>query len=95
MKTVCEICDEYCRRLDVFVGNVACLTRTHAQKLIASGGVTVNGKVVTKCAEEVTVGDEVSVTLPDDAPWTSRRKTSHWTLCTRTRTLPSSTSRRA
>lgn len=68
MKTVCEICDEYCRRLDVFVGNVACLTRTHAQKLIASGGVTVNGKVVTKCAEEVAVGDEVSVTLPDDAP---------------------------
>ena len=68
MKTVCEICDEYCRRLDVFVGNVACLTRTHAQKLIAGGGVTVNGKVVTKCAEEVAVGDEVSVTLPDDAP---------------------------
>lgn len=68
MKTVVQTCDEYCRRLDVFVGNAACLTRTHAQKVIGKGSVTINGKVVKKCATEVNEGDEVIIVLPDDAP---------------------------
>ena len=68
MKTIVQTCETECRRLDVFVSNAACLTRTHAQKVIAAGDVAVNGKTVDKCAAEVNVGDEISVTLPDDAP---------------------------
>ena len=68
MKTIVQTCETECRRLDVFVSNAACLTRTHTQKVIAAGDVAVNGKTVDKCAAEVNVGDEISVTLPDDAP---------------------------
>lgn len=68
MKTIVQTCETECRRLDVFVSNATCLTRTHAQKVIAAGDVAVNGKTVDKCAAEVNVGDEISITLPDDAP---------------------------
>lgn len=68
MKTVAEICDNGYPRLDIFVSNTAKVTRTHAQKLIDEGAVVVNGKTATKCSAEVKEGDEVVVTLPDDAP---------------------------
>lgn len=68
MKTILLNADEECRRLDVFVAENAQITRSHAQKLVQSGVVSVNGTIVAKSSCAVKEGDEVSVTLPDDVP---------------------------
>lgn len=66
MKKLIETCDEFCRRLDLFVSGVADVTRSHAHKLIDQGAVSVNGKVANKSSDSVDVGDEVEIVLPDE-----------------------------
>lgn len=67
MKTLSLVCEEPCKRLDVFVVGGG-ITRSHAQKIIAEGGVTVDGEVVTKPSLPVKQDSVVVVTLPDDVP---------------------------
>ena len=66
MKTIELICENPCRRLDVFLSENSGLTRSHAQKLIAAGRVTVDGAVVTKASAEVKQDVTVHVELPPD-----------------------------
>lgn len=66
MKTIDVTAQEKCR-LDVLLSQTQ-LTRSHAQKLIHGGAVTVNGKVVQKVSAEVTPGAEVRVQLPEEVP---------------------------
>ena len=66
MKTIELICENPCRRLDLFLSQNCGLTRSHAQKLIASSGVTVDGVVVTKASSEVKQDATVHVELPPD-----------------------------
>ena len=66
MKTIELICENPCRRLDVFIAENSGLTRSHAQKLIDSGAVTVDGVVVTKASSEVKQDATVHVELPPD-----------------------------
>lgn len=55
-------------RLDRFVGdNCPELSRTHAQKLIDEGHITVDGLVV-KASLKLTVGDRVAVVIPPITP---------------------------
>lgn len=68
MKTIRLNAEEDCRRLDVFLADNADVTRSHAQKLVQSGAVTVNGKAADKTSLGVKEGDQVSVVLPDDVP---------------------------
>ena len=65
MKKIELVAEENCRRLDVFLAENAGLTRSHAQKLVEQGCVTVDGKVVKKNAE-VEENNVVSATLPDE-----------------------------
>jgi 23S rRNA pseudouridine1911/1915/1917 synthase len=55
-------------RLDKFVGD-RCpeLSRTHAQKLISGGYITVNGQVA-KASLKLSLGDKVSITIPPPPP---------------------------
>jgi len=55
-------------RLDKFLGE-RCpeLSRTHAQKLIAEGLVTVNGRVA-RASLKLNTGDKIDVTIPPEAP---------------------------
>lgn len=66
MSKLCIICQESCRRLDVFVSNNSGLTRSHAQKLIQDGCVTVDGKVVTKCSVAISEDSVVEAQLPKE-----------------------------
>lgn len=66
MKTIELICDSPYRRLDVFIAENSGLTRSHAQKLIDTGAVTVDGVVVTKASSEVKQDATVHVELPPD-----------------------------
>ena len=66
MKTIEVICDNDCRRLDVFIADNSGLTRSHAQKLIEAGLVTVDGAVVTKSSADVKQDATVNVQLPPD-----------------------------
>ena len=66
MKTIELICENPCRRLDVFLSENSGLTRSHAQKLIDAGLVTVDGAVVTKASYEVKQDAKVLVELPPD-----------------------------
>lgn len=68
MRTVELTCESDARRLDVFLSENSGLTRNHVQKLIASGSVTVDGKVATKASSPVKADSAVSVTLPPDIP---------------------------
>jgi 23S rRNA pseudouridine1911/1915/1917 synthase len=55
-------------RLDKFLGEKCPeLSRTHAQKLIAEGLVTVNGKI-EKGSLKLNAGDKVDLTIPPEAP---------------------------
>lgn len=56
------------RRLDVFLSENSGLTRSHLQKLLAQGCVTVDGKVVQKASLAVKEGAAVEVNLPDEVP---------------------------
>ncbi len=55
-------------RLDKFVGD-SCpgLSRTHAQKLIAEGFITVNGRRA-KSSLKLSVGDIIEISIPPDSP---------------------------
>lgn len=59
------------RRLDVFVGQVADITRSYAAILIADGYVTVNGKTAAKNTK-LKPGNTVSVTIPDAQEYTAQ-----------------------
>ncbi len=55
-------------RLDKFVGETCPeLSRTHAQKLIAEGFITVNGKAA-KASLKLNSGDKVDITIPPEPP---------------------------
>ncbi len=55
-------------RLDKYVGEKCSeLSRTHAQKLIADGNITVNDRVV-KASFKLNTGDRVSIIIPPTAP---------------------------
>jgi 23S rRNA pseudouridine1911/1915/1917 synthase len=55
-------------RLDKFLGeNCPELSRTHAQKLVAEGLVTVNGRVA-RASLKLNTGDKIDVTIPPEAP---------------------------
>ena len=66
MKTIELACENDYRRLDVFIADNSGLTRSHAQKLIEAGLVTVNDSVVTKSSSEVKQDEFVRVQLPPD-----------------------------
>ena len=66
MKTIELTCENLCRRLDVFLSENSGLTRSHAQKLISAGLVTVDGAVVTKSSSEVKQDARVRAELPPD-----------------------------
>jgi 23S rRNA pseudouridine1911/1915/1917 synthase len=55
-------------RLDKFLGE-RCpeLSRTHAQKLIGDGMVTVNGRVA-RAGLKLNTGDKIDITIPPEAP---------------------------
>ena len=53
-----------CDRVDVFVASNCDLTRSRAQKLIAEGALTLNGKQCTKPSQPVKEGDLVDIVLP-------------------------------
>ncbi|MBR7070846.1 MAG: RluA family pseudouridine synthase [Clostridia bacterium] len=61
MDKKCEISEE--NRLDVFVALVAGITRSHAEQILESGCVTVNGKIEPK-RKKVKAGDLVHIELP-------------------------------
>lgn len=56
------------RRLDVFLSENSGLTRSHLQKLLAQGCVTMDGKVAQKASLAVKEGTIVEVNLPDEVP---------------------------
>ena len=66
MKTIELTCENPCRRLDSFLAQNCGLTRSHAQKLIDLGLVTVDGVVVTKASTDVKQDAFVHVELPPD-----------------------------
>ena len=68
MRTIELFAENSCRRLDVFLSDNTGLTRSHAQKLIADGGVFVDGKVVQKVSADVKENSEIKVILPDEIP---------------------------
>ena len=68
MRTIELTCEDDARRLDVFVSENSGLTRSHAQKLISQGNVTVDGRTVNKASTPVKTDSVVSVTLPPDIP---------------------------
>ena len=65
MKQIQLFCEQS-QRLDSFVAENSTLTRSHAQKLVQGGSVTVDGAVVTKCSLVVKEDSVVCVTLPDE-----------------------------
>lgn len=68
MRTIQLTSEQAFRRLDAFLAENTNLTRSHIQKVMASGGVTVNGKVVTKASTSIKEDAEIVVTLPDEIP---------------------------
>lgn len=57
-----------CRRLDVFLSENSGLTRSHVQKLLEQGCVTVDGKVAAKASSAVKEGACITAELPDEVP---------------------------
>lgn len=68
MRKIELTCENDTRRLDAFLAENSGLTRSHVQKLIANGSVTVDGKVVTKSSQPVKADSCVSAILPPDIP---------------------------
>lgn len=67
-KTYRFVADEPGTRLDKFVGEKCLeLSRTHAQKLIGDGCITVNGRVA-KASLKLNIGDKVNVIIPPTPP---------------------------
>jgi len=68
LKTYRFVVDESGSRLDKYVGEKCPeLSRTHAQKLIADGYITVNARVV-KASLKLNIGDKVNVVIPPPPP---------------------------
>jgi 23S rRNA pseudouridine1911/1915/1917 synthase len=61
------IADEAGERLDRYLGQRLELSRTHIQKLIAEGFVTVNGQIA-KAGLKLNIGDRLRVVLPPPPP---------------------------
>ena len=62
------VADTHGARLDKYVSeNCPELSRTHAQKLIADGYVTVNDRVA-KASTKLSTGDRLAITIPPTAP---------------------------
>lgn len=55
------------KRLDLFVSEVAEITRSAAQRLIESGNIQVNGKAVSK-SSKTALNDVVDVDIPEPEP---------------------------
>ena len=68
MRTIRLNCENDARRLDVFLSENSGLTRNHVQKLIATGNVTVDGKVANKPSTSVKADSVVEATLPPEIP---------------------------
>lgn len=68
MRTIQLISESQYRRLDAFLAENTNLTRSHIQKVMAEGGVAVDGKVVTKASASVKEDAQIVVTLPDEIP---------------------------
>ena len=68
MRTIQLISEGQYRRLDAFLAENTNLTRSHIQKVMAEGGVAVDGKVVTKASASVKEDAQIVVTLPDEIP---------------------------
>ena len=66
MRTINIICENDYRRLDIFIADNSGLTRSHAQKLIDGGKVTVDGKTANKASSDVKQDSAVTVVLPDE-----------------------------
>ena len=66
MRTISITCESDARRLDAFIADNSGLTRSHAQKLILNGSVTVDGKTVDKVSSAVKTDSVVTVVLPDE-----------------------------
>ena len=67
-KTYSFVADKPETRLDKFVGGKCPeLSRTHAQKLIADGSITVNGRVA-KASLKLDVGDKINIIIPPTPP---------------------------
>ena len=67
-KTYSFVADKPESRLDKFVGEKCPeLSRTHAQKLIADGSITVNGRVA-KASLKLDVGDKINIIIPPTPP---------------------------
>ncbi len=68
MKEYSFIADASGVRLDKFVGEKCPeLSRTHAQKLVAGGFITVNGRPA-KSSLKLNAGDRVDITIPPEPP---------------------------
>ena len=59
--------DDRGKRIDVFLSERACVSRSAAAKLVEEGNVLVNGKAVAK-NYKLTEGDSVSVEIPEAEP---------------------------
>jgi 23S rRNA pseudouridine1911/1915/1917 synthase len=55
-------------RIDLFVSQIADVTRSRAAKLISEGFVKINTKTASK-SDKLQMGDEVAVILPDPTPY--------------------------
>lgn len=66
MKRIELTSENDCRRLDVFVTDNTALTRSHAQRLIEGGNVSVEGKPVVKVSTPVKADSSVCICLPDE-----------------------------
>lgn len=66
MRTISITCEADSRRLDAFIADNSGLTRSHAQKLISSNCVTMDGKTASKVSAPVKQDSIVVVTLPDE-----------------------------
>ena len=66
MRIINIVCEADCRRLDSFVSDNSGLTRSHVQKLIEAGAVTVYGNTAKKASSDVKQDSAVVVTLPDE-----------------------------
>ncbi len=55
-------------RADAYIGTIAGISRSQAQKLIERGLVEINGKVVSKVSQKVRLADNVSYRIPEPIP---------------------------
>lgn len=68
MRTIRLTSENDARRLDVFLSENSGLTRSHVQKLISLGNVTVDGKIAPKASISVNADSVVEISLPPEIP---------------------------